>query len=44
MTASMQVAFLGTAQGEFDDAIEYYNCYRDSLGDEFLIEILRALD
>ncbi|KAF0191028.1 MAG: hypothetical protein FD165_2267 [Gammaproteobacteria bacterium] len=44
MTGSMQIAFLETAQGELDGAIEYYNRERHSLGDEFLIEVLRALD
>jgi len=40
----MQISFLETAQGELDGAIEYYNRERDGLGDEFLVEVVRALD
>lgn len=29
---------------DLDEAIEYYNSERDCLGDEFLTEILRALE
>jgi plasmid stabilization system protein ParE len=40
----MNIAFLDPAQAELDDAINYYNRERTGLGDEFLVEALRALE
>lgn len=40
----MKITFLEAAQADLDEAIEYYNNERACLGNEFLIEILRALE
>lgn len=40
----MRIQFLETAQAELDEAIIYYNQQRAGLGDEFLDEIVGALD
>ena len=40
----MKINFLEIAQMELDDAIEYYNYESPGLGDNFLIEVLNALD
>ena len=40
----MQIRFLEIAQIELDDSIDYYNSAADGLGDEFLAEVLHALD
>ena len=40
----MQIRFLEIAQIELDDSIDYYNSAADGLGDEFLAEMLHALD
>lgn len=42
MAASIR--FLDVAQLELDEAVEYYNRERAGLGDEFLTEVLSALD
>lgn len=39
----MQIEFLQPARAELDDAVDYYNKERAGLGDEFLTEILSAL-
>ena len=40
----MQIELLEAAQSELDQAIEFYNTERFGLGDEFLTEILGALE
>lgn len=40
----MQIELLEAAQLELDQAIEFYNTERFGLGDEFLTEILGALE
>jgi ParE toxin of type II toxin-antitoxin system, parDE len=40
----MKVSFLKPADDELHEAIAYYQIQRDGLGDEFLIEVLSALD
>ena len=40
----MLIRFLEIAQIELDEAIEYYNYETSGLGEEFLIEVLNALD
>ena len=40
----MKIRFLEIAQVELDDAIEYYNYEAPGLGNEFLAEVLNALD
>jgi len=40
----MQVRFLQPVQYELDEAVDYYNAQMSNLGNEFLIEILAALD
>ena len=40
----MKIRFLDIAQSELDDAIVYYNYESPGLGDEFLTEILSALN
>ena len=40
----MRIRFLEIAQVELDQAIEYYNYESPGLGDEFLAEVLKALD
>lgn len=40
----MTVRFLKIAQIELDEAIEYYNSELPGLGDEFLLEVLNAID
>jgi hypothetical protein len=40
----MKIEFLDEAQFELDDAIEYYNNELEGLGDEFLQEVLNALE
>ena len=38
------IRFLEIAQLEFDEAVEYYNAQATGLGDEFLLEVLNALE
>ena len=40
----MNIIFLEPAQEELDEAISYYNYQHQGLGDEFLAEILKAID
>lgn len=40
----MQIRLLEIAQIELDESIDYYNSESEGLGDEFLVEVLRALD
>ena len=40
----MQIRFLDIAQFELDESVEYYNSELAGLGDEFLIEVLHALE
>ena len=40
----MKIRFLDVAGIELDEAVEYYNHESPGLGDEFLTEILHALD
>lgn len=40
----MDIRFLDVAQAELDKAIEYYNSKSPGLGDEFLLEALKALE
>lgn len=40
----MRIRFLDIAQIELDQAIEYYNYESPGLGDEFLTEVLKAID
>ena len=40
----MRIRFLEIAQIEIDEAIEYYNYEMHGLGEEFLTEVLKALD
>ena len=40
----VHIRFLEIAQIELDEAIEYYNYESPGLGDDFLTEVLRALD
>jgi len=40
----MRIRFLEIAQVELDQAIEYYNYEFPGLGDEFLAEVLKALN
>ncbi len=40
----MRIRFLEIAQIELDEAIEYYNYEVSGLGEEFLAEVLKALD
>ena len=40
----MRIRFLEIAQIELDEAIEYYNYEMSGLGEEFLTEVLKALD
>ena len=40
----MRIRFLEIAQIELDEAIEYYNYETPGLGEEFLAEVLNALD
>lgn len=40
----MQIKLVEAAQYELDEAIEYYNNDRPGLGDEFLVEVLGALE
>ena len=40
----MNIEILEPAQHELDGAIDYYNCQRKGLGDEFLLEALAAFD
>ncbi len=40
----MRIRFLEMAQIELDEAIEYYNYEMSGLGEEFLAEVLNALD
>ncbi len=40
----MKIRFLDIAQYELDEAIRFYNLEKPSLGDEFLAEVLSALD
>jgi len=40
----MKISFLEIAQIELDEAVEYYNIESPGLGNEFLSEVLAALD
>ena len=40
----MKIRFFQEAQYELDDAIEYYNIESEGLGQEFLQEVINALD
>lgn len=40
----MKIRFLEIAQLELDEAIEYYNSESLGLGDEFLLEALKAIE
>jgi len=40
----MEIRFLETAQIELDEAVEYYNSESYGLGDEFLLEVLKAIE
>ena len=40
----MDIRFLEIAQRELDEAVDYYNAQATGLGDEFLIEVLNALE
>ena len=40
----MRIRFLEIAQIELDEAIDYYNYEMSGLGEEFLAEVLNALD
>lgn len=40
----MRILFLEIAQIELDEAIDYYNYEMSGLGEEFLAEVLNALD
>lgn len=40
----MQIKFLEIAQIELDESVEYYNSEHSGLGDEFLVEVLNALE
>lgn len=40
----MNISFLEIAQIELDEAVEYYNFESPGLGNEFLSEVLAALD
>ena len=40
----MRVRFLEIAEIELDEAIQYYNLEAQGLGDDFLSEVLNALD
>ena len=40
----MKIRFLQEAQYELDDAIDYYNLESEGLGQEFLQEVINALD
>lgn len=40
----MEIRFLEIAQVEFDEAVEYYNSESPGLGEEFLLETLKAIE
>ena len=40
----MDIRFLDIAQRELDEAVEYYNAESPGLGDQFLLEVLSALE
>lgn len=40
----MDVRFLEIARIEMDEAVDYYNSESPGLGDEFLLELLNAID
>ena len=40
----MEIRFLEIAGRELDEAVEYYNVESPGLGDEFLLQILKALE
>ena len=40
----MRIRFLEMAQIELDEAVEYYNYEMSGLGEEFLTEVLNAID
>lgn len=40
----MEFRFLDLAQAEFDEAVVYYNSELPGLGDDFLVQVLKALD
>ncbi len=40
----MEIRFLEIAERELDEAVTYYNAESPGLGDEFLLQILNALE
>ena len=40
----MKLTFLEIAQKELDEAVEYYNAQKEGLGNEFLENVIEALD
>jgi toxin ParE2 len=40
----MEIRFLDVAQQELHEAVEYYNVKSPGLGDQFLLEVLSALE
>jgi hypothetical protein len=40
----MRIRFLEIAQLEFDQAVAYYNYESSGLGDEFVAEVIKAID
>ncbi len=40
----MEIRFLEIAQVELDDAVEYYNSESPGLGDQFLLDVVNALE
>ena len=40
----MEIRFLDLAQAKLDEAVAYYNSELPGLGDDFLVQILKALD
>ena len=40
----MEIRFLEIAQSELDGAVEYYNSESPGLGDQFLLEVLNAIE
>ncbi|MDM8538066.1 type II toxin-antitoxin system RelE/ParE family toxin [Desulfobacterales bacterium HSG17] len=38
------IRFIEPAQAELDAAVEYYNFESPGLGDQFLVEVLKAID
>lgn len=40
----MEIRFLEVAQLEVDEAVDYYNTESPGLGEDFLVEVLRAIE